>query len=136
MDDNFKKLRAYLIDLAVKGHSDNYETIVNYSNVDFCLSNDNSKLIKYLTEILEFEYSNGRPLITVLATAKGTNLPKEYFFDLVKKNNIYPKYVDNSTIIKIERENSFKYWRDYENLKNYKNITENQSISFKSSFKK
>ena len=56
MDDNFKKLRAYLIDLAVKGHSDNYETIVNYSNVDFCLSNDNSKLIKYLTEILEFEY--------------------------------------------------------------------------------
>lgn len=119
MDDNFRKLRKYLIELAKKGQTDNYEIIVRYSKLDFELSADKSKLTEYLNEITEFEYNNGRPLITVFAVSKSTMLPKEYFFVRVKNKKIYPEYVTNNDIYRIERHASTQFWRDFDNIKKF-----------------
>jgi hypothetical protein len=122
MDDNFKNLRQYLIKLAISGISENYKRIIENSDVDFILSDDNSKVRKYLEEILEFENYNQRPLVTVFAVLKETNRPKEYFYKLVKNKDIFAEYVENEDIYKIERDASTEFWRNCENYDKFYEI--------------
>lgn len=107
-----QKIRKYLIDQAIAGRPVFYEDVAKQMKIDLASEQNRYLLKKTLGDISEYEYKNGRPLVSSMAIYKTKNDHGYGFFDLCEKLGIgkaaklHKDYYGFTEI-----ENSKKFWK-------------------------
>lgn len=117
-----QKVRLYLIEAARKGESVFYSQLVKDCELDFEVRNPDGRqeLKKILTEISEYEVSQGRHMLTAMAIGKMTDSHGGGFYSLAEKLGF-----GNSARLmqkdwgKFEAERCIEFWKDDNNFKNF-----------------
>ncbi|WP_259016802.1 hypothetical protein [Emticicia fluvialis] len=131
-----QQIRQYLIDQCIKGIPVNYEDVSVKLNLNLALERDRDILSRTLGEISEYEFKNGRPLISSIAIYKQANDHGDGFYQLCedlgigKKKQLKEQYYGFSEIQKCK-----EFWKKDFNYQSFYKLNtpiynENNSLAF------
>ena len=118
------KVRKYLIDLAQKRKTYSYQDVNDacYLGLQWTGDNDSSEIGRILGEIAEYEFRQGRPLLSAIVFKKGTTEQGEGFYRLCEHLKIgKTKKLKANLFAELEVGKCLDFWSNQGNYDNYSN---------------
>ncbi len=91
-----------------------YSDLANEFNLPFENSEDRNKLFELIGEITQFEFDNGRPLLSVVVVHKDdTRMPGDGFFKLACDLEVWDGKEDRLIFFGKELNKTHNYWSNH-----------------------
>lgn len=116
------KVRKYLIDLANKRKTCSYSDVNDACNLglQWTGDHDSGEIGRILGEIAEYEFRQGRPLISAIVFKKGTTEQGEGFYRICEYLNIgTTKKLKANLFAELEVGKCFDFWSDPGNYRQF-----------------
>ena len=132
------KVRKYLIELARNEITNTvfYLNLIDDCEIDCTIGKKKtSNLSNILNDICHYEFINDRRFLTTLVISEPNGLPKEYFFDNVKRYGGNSIDLSDDVFFKEEKNEVIKFWKNednYKKFKDFKDLTKLKIEYFKS----